>query len=67
MAGKKCPKCGNLTFHQTPTGGECSNCGYVGKTSPGAGRGKKCPICNEYRIFEVGGIEKCRGCGTTFS
>ena len=29
MAVKKCPNCGNWTMFETPTGRECSKCGFA--------------------------------------
>ncbi len=66
MAGRKCPKCGELTLFTTPTGVECSRCGYKGTVPVNGGfggKGKKCPVCGNYQVFDG----KCRNCGTTFS
>ena len=63
MPGKKCPKCGELTFFKNARGGECSNCGYEivtpAKPNGSGGRGYKCPICGKMTMFNG----KCRNCG----
>lgn len=68
MAGKKCPKCGKLTFFKTPTGGACSNntCGYTMKTpikkELGGGKGLKCLNCGHNTVFN----NICRYCGAEY-
>ena len=66
MAGKECPKCGELTFFPTGTGRQCSKCGYEMKVPPNEGKGGKgrcCSNCGEYKVFNG----KCTGCGATYS
>jgi len=65
MAGKMCPDCGEATFHKTPTGRECSQCGYemkVPANSGKGGRGKFCPNCDRWTVFDG----ECTNCGATF-
>jgi len=66
MAGKMCPKCGEQTFFQTPTGRECSKCNYT-MTLPAndgkGGQGKRCSNCGENKVFNG----NCRGCGAKYS
>ena len=66
MAGMKCPNCGKLTYFKTPTGGQCSQCGYTGTTSPlggQGGKGQRCLHCGKYQVFNG----KCRNYGETYS
>lgn len=68
MAGAKCPKCGELTFFNTPSGRKCSNtdCNYEMKVPPNdgkGGKGLKCPNCGTYTVFN----SKCTKCGAVFS
>jgi hypothetical protein len=63
MAGKKCHKCGHLTVFQTPTGGECSNCGYKYEDKPGSGRGYECYKCGTSTVING----KCTRCGAQYS
>ena len=62
-AGKMCTECGKYTFITTPTGRECSKCGYKMVVNPGPGKGKKCANCNKYQVFDG----KCRNCGASYS
>ncbi|MDR2833897.1 MAG: hypothetical protein LBV67_09290 [Streptococcaceae bacterium] len=63
MAGMKCPKCGNLTFFEIPTGRKCSKCGYEMKVpADKKGKGKKCFNCGKYQVFDG----KCRNCGAIY-
>ena len=54
MAVKKCPNCGNWTMFETPTGRECSKCGFA-VTAPiydgKGGKGYQCPICGNFTFF----------------
>lgn len=66
MAGKMCPKCGEQTFFETPTGRECSRCGCTMKAPANegkGGKGKRCAHCGEHKVFN----DKCTGCGATYS
>lgn len=61
-----CPKCGKMTFFETPTGRRCSKCEYT-MTLPvnegKGGRGYKCSNCGKYTVFN----NKCSNCGATYS
>ena len=65
MAGKMCPKCGKMTFFETPTGRECSKCGCT-MTLPAnngkGGQGKKCSNCGKMKVFD----DTCRSCGAQY-
>jgi primosomal protein N' len=67
MAGKMCPnpKCGKQTFFETPTGRQCSRCGYT-MTLPAnegkGGQGKRCSRCGENKVRDG----NCRGCGAKY-
>lgn len=68
MAGKKCPNCGNLTFFEKPTGGECNNCGYKMFVPPNEGKGGKgnrCLRCGKYTVFN--GVCRNPKCGAKYS
>lgn len=58
-----CPHCEKRTFHETPKGRHCRNCGYTVITPANGGvggKGRYCYICGHYQIFHG----KCRFCGT---
>ena len=62
MAGKLCPKCGNLTLFESPSGRKCSKCPYEVVFPPNngkGGRGYKCPLCGHFTMF----YGKCSNCG----
>ena len=67
MAGSRCPSCKQLTFFTTPTGKECSKCGYKATTPAKAdgtgGKGQRCSICKRFTVFDG----KCRKCGTKYT
>lgn len=66
MAGMMCPKCGKQTFHKSPTGRLCSNCGYemiVPANSGKGGLGRKCSNCGKMQVFN----NVCRNCGATYN
>ena len=66
MAGKKCPKCSELRFFETPYGGQCTNCGFKMTIPPNSGKGgqgKRCLNCGENRVFG----DVCRSCGARYS
>ena len=42
MAGKKCPKCNQLTFFINGRNGECKKCGYKMQVPANEGRGGSC-------------------------
>ena len=56
MDVKKCPNCGNWTMFETPTGHECSKCGFA-VTAPindgKGGKGYQCPILGIFPLSEV--------------
>ena len=56
MDVKKCPNCGNWTMFETPTGHECSKCGFA-VTAPindgKGGKGYQCPIWGIFPLSEV--------------
>lgn len=65
MAGMMCPSCGNYTFHKTPTGRKCTNCGYemvVPANEGKGGLGRKCSNCGKMQVFN----NVCRNCGATY-
>lgn len=65
MAGKRCPKCGELTFFETTSGRSCARCGYqmiVPANSGKGGRGQRCSNCNQFTVFDG----KCRNCGAKY-
>ena len=66
MAGKMCPKCGQQTFFETPTGRKCSKCSHT-MTLPAnngkGGQGSTCANCGERQVFN----DVCRGCGAKYS
>lgn len=63
MAVKKCPNCGKWTMFETPTGRECSKCGFA-VTAPindgKGGKGYQCPIyqCPILGIFPLSEVIK---------
>lgn len=63
MDVKKCPNCGKWTMFETPTGRECSKCGFA-VTAPindgKGGKGYQCPIyqCPILGIFPLSEIIK---------
>lgn len=62
MAGKKCPKCGELTFWTKGNKMECSKCGHtitIPSNGGMGGRGQRCPVCGKYTWFNG----KCNSCG----
>lgn len=70
VAGMKCPNCGELTLHRTPTGASCTRCQLTVRTPANngkGGRGLKCPFCKEHTVFGSGKKRQCRGCGAEFS
>lgn len=65
MAGKKCPKCKQLTFFASGRKGECKNCGYkmqVPANEGKGGRGEKCLNCGGYTVFD----RVCSRCGARY-
>lgn len=67
MPGMKCPKCGENTFFETPTGRKCSNkkCGFqmINRPNDGkGGKGKKCYNCGKNTVFNG----KCTNCGSVY-
>ena len=56
MDVKKCPNCGKWTMLETPTGRECSKCGFA-VTAPindgKGGKGYQCPILGIFPLSEV--------------
>lgn len=65
MAGMMCPQCGKMTFFQTPTGRECSKCGYKMIAPPNGGKGgqgKRCANCGKNTVFN----NKCTNCGAVY-
>ena len=66
MPGKKCPKCGQMTFYESPSGGRCTKCGFkmnVPANEGKGGRGKRCLNCGQYTVFN----NKCRNCGASYT
>ncbi|GHS92501.1 hypothetical protein AGMMS50276_00530 [Synergistales bacterium] len=66
MAGKLCPKCGELTFFESKDGRECTKCGYKMTLPPNdnkGGQGRKCSNCGKMTVF----ADKCRNCGAKYS
>lgn len=63
MDVKKCPNCGKWTMFETPTGRECSKCGFT-VTAPindgKGGKGYQCPIyqCPILGIFPISEVIK---------
>ena len=56
MAGRQCPKCGNLTMWQKGNELRCSRdeCGYklhIPSNLGKGGKGQRCPLCNRYTFF----------------
>lgn len=65
MAGKRCPKCGKFTFFESPTGRECTRCGYKMVLAPNdgkGGRGQKCSNCEKLTVFNG----KCSNCSAKY-
>ena len=74
--GKKCPHCGNQTFHNQGSVHICSSCNYIGwqwRQSVVAmgkgkgGKGNKCPNCGNQTLHAVVSLpddSKLRRCGT---
>ena len=65
MAGKMCPRCGEYTFFETPTGKKCTRCGYemIRPVNNGkGGKGQKCSDCGQFTVFDG----KCRNCGARY-
>ncbi len=60
-----CPKCGQQTFFETPTGRKCSKCGHemiVPANGGMGGKGQLCRNCGMFTVFNG----KCRNCGAKF-
>lgn len=65
MSVRNCPKCGEATFFETPTGRRCSRCGYEMKVPANGGkggRGQKCRNCGHLTVFNG----KCTNCGAKY-
>lgn len=65
MAGKKCPKCNQLTFFMNGRTGECKKCGYkmqVPANEGKGGKGKKCLHCGKFTVFD----NVCSNCGARY-
>lgn len=65
MAGKMCPNCAQSTFFKTPTGRQCSKCGFemqVPANNGKGGRGQLCSNCEKLTVFD----NVCRNCGSTY-
>jgi hypothetical protein len=64
-----CPECGNRTFHQTPTGRQCSRCGIIDDdiNIPQNKKSTQCRNCGRKMVFENQGVRSCRNCGAQYS
>ena len=65
MAGKRCPKCNQLTFFVNGRIGECKKCGYkmqVPANEGKGGKGKKCLNCGKFTVF----ANICSYCGARY-
>lgn len=65
MAGRKCPRCNQLTFFVNGRNGECKSCGYemqVPANEGKGGKGKRCPNCGKYTVFN----DACSNCGARY-
>ncbi|MDE7432564.1 MAG: hypothetical protein K2N34_11725 [Lachnospiraceae bacterium] len=71
MAGRKCPKCNQLTFFVSGGSGECKKCGCKMTVPPNegkGGKGKKCLNCGRFTVFKEAGSNnsKCNYCGAYY-